>query len=107
MRIDANSRISLAAGFRASRDQEELDQVLPSKSLVPVESTSIAGNRRARPVRMLTEFVTQLIAKQQGAAHTRVRNRAEPAEAIQAYRKMLNLSGVPNRYTKQGLARSF
>jgi hypothetical protein len=98
MRIDANSRISLATGFRASHDRQEPDQVLPGKNLVPVGSMVTAGNRHARPVRIPAEFVTQLIAKQQGAAHMRVRNRAEPAEAVQVYRKMLNLSGIPNRY---------
>ena len=97
MRIDASNGIAVA-DFRTSCKRRELDHVLPGKSLVPVKSVVTAGSRRTRPVRSLATFVTQLIAKQQDAAHTRVRNRAQPAEAIQAYRKMLALSGVPNRY---------
>jgi hypothetical protein len=46
----------------------------------------------------LAAFVTQLIAKSQDAPHLRERRRADPAEAVSAYGKMLNLSGVPKRH---------
>jgi hypothetical protein len=51
-----------------------------------------------RQPRTLATFVTQLIAKSQDAPHLRERRRADPAEAADAYRKMMNIGGVPNRY---------
>lgn len=103
MRIDNSRGISIATDFRAghnrsNRPAPQPEQLPPEKSLVPAKNAVTAENRYTREPRTLAAFVTQLIAKEQDALHTRQRNRAEPAEAVKAYRKMLNLSGVPNRY---------
>lgn len=102
MRIDNRGGISIAADFRAGRNRSYLpqtaEQIPAERSLVPVRNVVTDEYRPSREPRTLATFVTQLIAKEQDALHTRQRNRAEPAEAVQAYRRMLNLGGVPNRY---------
>lgn len=102
MRIDNRSGISIARDFRArpnhERTPQTAEQIPAERSLVPVRNVVTGEYRPVREPRTLATFVAQLIAKEQDALHTRQRNRAEPAEAVQAYRKMLNLSGVPNRY---------
>lgn len=102
MRIDNRGGISVARDFRAhpSRDRtpQAAEQIPAERSLVPVRNVVTGEYRPVREPRTLATFVTQLIAKEQDALHTRQRNRAEPAEAVRAYQKMLNLSGVPNRY---------
>ncbi len=109
MRIDNSRGISIARDFRARSNHERTsrtaERIPAERSLVPLSNVVTGENHRSREPRTLATFVTQLIAKEQDALHTRLRNRAEPAEVMKAYRRMLNLSGVPNRYTKQGLAR--
>lgn len=99
MRIDSSRGAAVAPEFRARRDREHppqtAERIPPGRSLVPLKNV-VTGEHR--PIRALATFVTQLIAREQHAAPTRVRNRAEPAEAAQAYRRMLNLSGTPKRY---------
>jgi hypothetical protein len=96
MRIDSSRGISVAPEFRARNRDPKPEPLAPANSLVPLETTVNA--RSARPVRTLAAYVAQLIAREQHAGHMRVRNRAEPAEAAEAYQKMLNLSGTPKRY---------
>jgi hypothetical protein len=102
MRIDNSRGISIAAVFRAGHNRKDskpqTEQLPPDKSLIPLKNIVTAESRCGREPRTLATFVAQLIAKEQDALHTRQRNRAEPAEAVKAYRRMLNLSGVPNRY---------
>lgn len=102
MRIDNSRGISIAADLKANRNRSYLPQIaerIPAeRSLVPVKNVVTAEKHLAHEPRTLAAFVAQLIAKEQDAPHTRQRNRAEPAEAAQTYRKILNLSGVPNRY---------
>jgi hypothetical protein len=102
MRIDNRGGISIARDFRArpnrDRTPQTAEQIPAERSLVPVKNVVTGENRYVREPRTLAVFVTQLIAKERDALHTRQRNRAEPAEAVEAYRRMLNLSGVPNRY---------
>ena len=102
MRIDNSRGISIARDFRArpNRDRapQTAEQIPAGRSLVPLNNMVTGKNHLSREVRTLATFVAQLIAKEQDALHTRQRNRAEPAEAVRAYRNMLNLSGVPNRY---------
>jgi hypothetical protein len=102
MRIDNRGGISVAADFKANRNRSHLpqtaEQIPAERSLVPVRNVVTGEHRPVREPRTLATFVAQLIAKEQDALHTRQRNRAEPAEAVKAYRKMLDLSGVPNRY---------
>jgi hypothetical protein len=97
MRIDNNRGIALAGNFR--RESKSLTgREAKGTSLVPLASSVPQDGYQPRPARTLATFVTQLIAKSQDAPHLRERRRADPAEAADAYRKMMNLSGVPNRY---------
>jgi hypothetical protein len=99
MRIGSNRGIALAADFRASRDRgaPDTERLPPEKSLVPLRREA-AEAPPVQPARNLAAFVTQLIAKEQDALHLRARNRAEPAEAIEAYLRVLRLGGVPKRH---------
>jgi hypothetical protein len=92
MRIDSNRGIAIAKDYRRENSPAT------GTNLVPVGGTSPNESRQYRTLRTLATFVTQLIAKEQNAPHTRVRCRTEPAEGAESYRKMLNLGGVPNRY---------
>lgn len=97
MRIDNNRGISLAGSFR--RESRSLAERTPTgKDLVPLAPAASQAGEQSRPARTLAAFVAQLIAKSQDAPHLRERRRADPAEAAEAYRKMLNLGGVPNRH---------
>jgi hypothetical protein len=92
MRVDNSRGITIAKNYR----REELAPA--GTSLVPVEPAAPVESRQYRMPRTLATFVTQLIAKEQDALHTRVRCRAEPTEGAESYRKMLNIGGIPNRY---------
>jgi hypothetical protein len=94
MRIESNRGIAITRDYRREASTEQGT----GTSLVPVGNTAPRESRQYRTPRTLATFVTQLIAKEQHAAHTRIRCRAEPAEAAEAYRKMLKIGGVPNRY---------
>lgn len=93
MRIGDGHGISISRDFHREEPGETT-----GTSLVPLDPASPQMGNRYRQPRTLATFVTQLIAKAQDAPHLRERRRAEPAEAMNAYGKMLNLSGVPNRY---------
>ena len=93
MRIGDGHRISISRDF-----QREEPGKTTGTSLVPLDPASLQMGNRYRQPRTLATFVTQLIAKAQDAPHLRERRRAEPAEAMNAYEKMLNLRGVPDRY---------
>ncbi len=63
---------------------------MPGRALVPVEpaSASRPAADRSRPMpsgRVLAPFLAHLIATEAGAAQTRERRRATPAEATGAY----------------------
>ena len=94
MRIDNNRGIAIAKDYRRETAAEQRT----GTSLVPVGNMAPSESRPARTPRTLATFVTQLIAKEQNAPHTRVRCRTEPSEGAQSYRKMLNIGGVPNGY---------
>lgn len=96
MRIDSNRGIALAGNFRRETPLDE--RKATGTSLVPLAPSVPQENYPPRPTRTLATFVTQLIAKSQDAPHLRERRRADPAEAADAYRKMMNIGGVPNRY---------
>jgi hypothetical protein len=107
MRVDNSRGITIARDYR--RKEPSLRDETPSTgtSLVTVEPTAPADSRRFRTSRTLATFVTQLIAREQNAPHLRVRCRTEPSEGAQSYRKMLDIGGVPNRYTSGYLALPF
>lgn len=98
MRVDNSRGITIAKDYR--REEPSRQGKIPSTgtSLVPVRNTAPSESRHTRTPRALATFVTQLIAKEQNAPHTRVRCRADPSEGAQSYRKMLSINGVPNRY---------
>ena len=93
MRVDNSRGISIAKDCH-----REGKTPSTGTSLVPAENTAPTESREPRAPRALATFVTQLIAREQNAPHTRARCRAEPLEGAQSYRKMLNIGGVPNRY---------
>jgi hypothetical protein len=107
MRIDSSRGIAVAPEFRARRRDPKPEPLVRAKSLVATGDSVNANAEIVRSPRNSAAFIAQLIAREQHAEPTRVRNRAEPAEATQIYKKMLNLSGAPTRYTKRGLARPF
>lgn len=98
MRIDNSRGITIAKDYRREELSRQGKTPSTGTSLVPVGNTALAESREPRAPRALATFVTQLIAKEQNAPHTRVRCRTEPSEGAQSYRKMLDIGGVPNRY---------
>jgi hypothetical protein len=96
MRIGDGHGISVSRQFKHERPDEPAKTA--GTALVPLDSANRHEGTRYRQPRTLATFVTQLIAKSQDAPHLRERRRADPAEAANAYGKMLNLSGVPNRH---------
>ena len=96
MRIGDGHGISVSRQF--NREQPDESAETTGTALVAVDSTSRHEGPRYRQPRTLATFVTQLIAKSQDAPHLRDRRRADPAEAMNAYGKMLNLGGVPKRH---------
>lgn len=98
MRVDNSRGITIAKDYRREEPSRQGKTPATGTSLVPVGNTAPNESRHSRAPRTLATFVTQLIAKEQNAPHTRVRCRIEPSEGAQSYRKMLNIGGVPNRY---------
>lgn len=100
MRIGDGHGISISRNFHHERQETrtETHAETTGTSLVPLDVAAQHESTRYRQPRTLATFVTQLIAKSQDAPHLRERRRADPAEAANAYGKMLNLSGVPKRY---------
>jgi hypothetical protein len=107
MRVDNSRGITIARDYRRKEPSSRDEATSTGTSLVLVEYTAPAESRLFRTPRTLATFVTQLIAKEQDAPHTRVRCRTEPSEGAQSYRKMLEIGGVPNRYISGYLARPF
>ena len=95
MRIGDGHGISLSRDYR---HEQETPEVTAGTALVPLDAAVPHEGTRYRQPRTLAAFVTQLIAKSQDAPHLRERRRADPAEAVSAYGKMLNLGGVPKRH---------
>jgi hypothetical protein len=96
MRIGDGHGISISRDFK--REEPKQPAETTGTSLVPLDAAAAHESTRYRQPRTLATFVTQLIAKSQDAPHLRERRRADPAEAANAYGKILNLSGVPKRY---------
>lgn len=98
MRVDNSRGITIAKDYRREEASRQGKTSATGTSLVRVGNTAPVESREPRAPRALATFVTQLIAKEQNAPHTRVRCRAAPSEGAQSYRKMLSINGVPNRY---------
>lgn len=100
MRIGDSHGISVSRNFH--RKQQGTQVKTPAQtagtSLVPLNTTASDESTHYCQPRTLATFVTQLIAKSQDAPHLRERRRADPAEAVNAYGRILNLAGVPKRY---------
>jgi len=102
MRIGASGKTILGPAFRARtfavKQPRDDAPAQTGTSLVRAETTAASGPDRGPPIRSLTTFLTQLIAKSQDMPATRVRCRIDPAEGTKVYRNISSLGGTPKCY---------
>ncbi len=94
MRVTAHSGTSLNTAFPERRRIYQKADETPSasKNLIVRPVTAASSSEAAMPARPLAAFLAQLIAKAQDLPATRVRRRADPADAASVYRAVAGLA---------------
>jgi hypothetical protein len=95
MRVTGNSGTPLHTAFPERRRIYQKADETPSasKNLIVRPVTAVSPPEAAMPARPLAAFLAQLIAKAQDLPSTRVRRRADPADAASVYRAIAGLAG--------------
>ena len=95
MRVEAAKQAAsgqtsdFADAFGRALDREGAEAVSESRALVVIEAAEAAP---AAPVYREAAFLAHLIATREHAPQTRERRRAEPGEAISAYRAAMAMA---------------